>query len=106
MERSDSQYAQAKLAQLKSEYQVEVVADWADSDGQWTSGTWSRAELDRLHSAIDLMVEAMGGKDKFVHHLGGVTVRKSDIGTHGGGGACTSCEFIHQGILFFLDGCP
>ena len=84
MERSDSQYAQAKLAQLKSEYQVEVVADWADSDGQWTSGTWSRAELDRLHSAIDLMVEAMGGKDKFVHHLGGVTVRKSDIGTHGG----------------------
>ena len=75
MERSDSQYAQAKLAQLKSEYQVEVVADWADSDGQWTSGTWSRAELDRLHSAIDLMVEAMGGKDKFVHHLGGVTVR-------------------------------
>lgn len=84
MERSDSQYAQAKLAQLKSDYQVEVVADWEDSDGQWTSGTWSRAELDRLHSSIDLMVDAMGGKEKFVHHLGGVTVKKSDIGTHGG----------------------
>jgi hypothetical protein len=84
MEKSDSQYAQAKLAQLRAEYQVDVVADWGDGEGQWTPGTWSKAELDRLHSAIDLMVEAMGGKEPFVRHLGGVTVRKSDIGTHGG----------------------
>lgn len=84
MEQSDSQYAQAKLAQLKADYQVEVVSDWGDREGQWTPGTWSKAELDRLHKAIDLMVEAMGGKEEFIHHLGGVTVRKSDIGTHGG----------------------
>lgn len=84
MERSDSQYAQEKLAQLKADYQVDVVADWSESDGQWTPGAWSKAELDRLHHAIDLMVDAMGGKENFIEHLGGVTVRKADIGTHGG----------------------
>src|SRR5690242_14743499 len=84
MEQSDSQYAQVKLAQLKDDYQVEVVADWGNGDGTWKTGTWSRAELDKLHGAIDLMVNAMGGKEAFVKHLGGVTVKKSDIGTHGG----------------------
>jgi len=84
MEQSDHQYAQAKLAQLKEDYQVEVVADWGDGDGQWSPGTWSKTELDRLHHAIDLVVDVMGGKEKFIHHLGGVTVRKSDIGSHGG----------------------
>lgn len=84
MEPSDSQYAQAKLAQLKAEYQVEVVSDWGDANGQWTAGTWSKAELDKLHHAIDLIVDAMGGKEAFIHRLGGVTVRKSDIGSHGG----------------------
>jgi hypothetical protein len=84
MEQSDSQYAQAKRAQLKTDYQVDVVADWGDGEGKWLPGTWSKAELDKLHSAIDLMVNAMGGKEAFVRQLGGVTVRKSDIGTHGG----------------------
>lgn len=84
MEQSDSQYAQAKLAQLKADYQVEVVPDWGDGAGEWLPGSWSKAELDRLHRAIDLMVEAMGGKENFAQQLGGVTVRKSDIGSHGG----------------------
>ena len=84
MEPSDSQYAQAKLAQLKADYQVEVLSDWGEADGKWTPGTWSKTELDKLHNAIDLMVDAMGGTEQFIHHLGGVTVRKSDIGTHGG----------------------
>jgi hypothetical protein len=84
MEQSDSQYAQAKLAQLRADYQVDVVADWGGGEGQWTPGTWSKAELDRLHNAIDLMVDVMGGKEAFIRHLGGVTVRKSDIGSHGG----------------------
>jgi hypothetical protein len=84
MERSDYPYAQAKLEQLKADYQVDVVSDWGDRKGEWTPGTWSKAELDRLHNAIDLMVAAMGGKENFIRHLGGVTVRKADIGTHGG----------------------
>ena len=84
MEQSDSQYAQAKLAQLKADYQVEVLADWGNGQGEWKSGTWSKAELDRLHNSIDLIVNVMGGKEKFVNHLGGVTVKKADIGSHGG----------------------
>ena len=84
MEQSDSQYAQAKLAQLKADYQVEVLADWGNGQGEWKSGTWSKAELDRLQNAIDLIVNVMGSKEKFVHHLGGVTVKKADIGSHGG----------------------
>ena len=84
MERSDLQYAQAKLAQLKTDYEVDVVADWNESEGQWTAGTWSKVELDKLHHAIALLAEAMGGHENFARHLGGVTVRKADIGTHGG----------------------
>lgn len=84
MERSDFQYAQGKLAQLKADYQVDVVADWGEGNGQWTPGAWSKAELDKLHNAIDLMVDAMGGKEKFIEQLGGVTVQKLDIGAHGG----------------------
>ena len=84
MERSDFQYAQAMMAQLKEDYQVDVVADWGDGAGEWTPGTWSKAELDKLQHAIDLMVDAMGGNENFIRHLGGVTVKKSDIGTHGG----------------------
>ena len=30
MERSEAQLAQAKLAQLKADYQVDVLADWGD----------------------------------------------------------------------------
>lgn len=84
MERSDVDYAQAKLAQLKAAYNVDVIADWSESEGKWTPGFWSRAELDKLHQSIALLADAMGGNENFVHHLGGVTVKKADIGTHGG----------------------
>jgi hypothetical protein len=84
MEQSDFPYAGAKLAQLKEAYQVDVAADWGDADGKWNAGTWTKAELDKLHNAIELMADFMGGPEKFVRHLGGVTVRKADIGTHGG----------------------
>lgn len=87
MEQADYQYAQAKLAQLKTEYQVEVVADWGHGNpdpNTWERGTWTKAELDRLHDAICLMANIMGGNEKFVRNLGGVTVRKADIGSHGG----------------------
>ena len=84
MEQADSQYAQAKLAQLKGAYQVDILADWGDGEGEWKAGTWTKAELDRLHAQTVLMAGMMGGNEKFVHHLGGVTVKKSDIGSHGG----------------------
>lgn len=87
MEQTDYQYAQAKLAQLKIDYQVEVLADWGhgnpDPNG-WERGTWIKAELDRLHDAICLLANIMGGNEKFIRNLGGVTIRKADIGSHGG----------------------
>ena len=84
MERSDSQYAQGRLAQLKAEYQVDILADWGDGESEWKPGTWTRAELDRLHNAIGLVADSMGGSENFVQNLHGVTVRKADIGSHGG----------------------
>lgn len=84
MEKADAQYAQAKLAQLKGQYQVDVLADWGDGDREWTPGIWTRAELDRLDNAITLFANAMGESANFIRNLGGVTVKKSDIGTHGG----------------------
>jgi hypothetical protein len=84
MEKADAQYAQAKLAQLKGEYHVDVLADWGDSDREWQPGKWTKAELDRLHNSIVLLANSMGGNEKFVRNIGGATVKKADIGTHGG----------------------
>ncbi|MGB8983776.1 MAG: hypothetical protein WCC12_18040 [Anaerolineales bacterium] len=87
MQRNDYQYAQAKLAQLKGEYQVDILADWGHGNpdpDEWRPGTWTKAELDRLHNTICLISDLMGGNEKFVRNLGGVTVRKADIGSHGG----------------------
>lgn len=88
MEKSDAQFAETKLGQLKADFQVDILADWGyeqpDGGGEWKTGIWMKAELDKLHSAIVLIADVMGGKDKFVRNLGGVTVRKADIGSHGG----------------------
>lgn len=88
MERSEAQIAETKLAQLKADYKVDVLADWGfenpDGAGEWKAGTWKITELDKLQNAIGLLVDVMGGNEKFVQNLGGVTVRKADIGTHGG----------------------
>ncbi len=84
MEQADAQYAQAKLAQLKGEYQVDVLTDWGDGEGSWKPGIWTRAELDRLHNSISLLANLMGESANFIRNLGGVTVKKADIGTHGG----------------------
>ena len=84
MERSEAEVAQTKLTQLKSDYQVDVLADWGDGEGEWKPGTWMKAELDKLHNAITLLADTMRGNEKFIRNLGGVTVKKADIGTHGG----------------------
>jgi len=84
MERSDYPSAQGQLTQLKSDYQVEVLADWGDGGGEWQPGTWTKAELDKLHNQIVLMAGFMGGNEKFAQNLGGVTVRKADMGSHSG----------------------
>ena len=80
MDQSDYQYAQAKLAQLKADYQVDVASDWGDNNGAWNSGTWTKAELDKLQDTIALLANALCGNDKFIRYLGGVTIKKADIG--------------------------
>ncbi len=85
MEKTEIQFATEKLKQLQDEFRVEVLADWgADSDGSWRSGKWTKAELERLHRAIDLLADVMGGSDRFIQNLNGVTIQKADIGAHGG----------------------
>jgi len=84
MDKADVQYAQAKLAQLKGEYQVDVLVDWGDGDREWQPGKWTKVELERLHNSITLLANVMGESANFIRNLGGVTVKKSDIGTHGG----------------------
>lgn len=100
MEQTDYQYAQAKLAQLKMDYQVDVLADWGYGNpdaNEWKPGTWTSKELDRLHDAICLMANIMGGNERFVRNLGGVMVKKSDIGSHGG-------EALSQRVSFSIKG--
>jgi len=85
METADTQFASEKLKQLQEEFRVEILADWgAGSDGSWQSGRWLKEELDRLYRTINLLSTAMGGSDKFIQNINGVTIKKGDIGSHGG----------------------
>jgi len=85
MEISDIQTASEKLVQLKSEYRVELLPDWGESsDGAWQKGNWVYDELDKLHRFIGLFAGAVGGSANFIKNIGGVQVKKADIGSHGG----------------------
>ena len=88
MERPDMHPAKEKLAWLRSDFQVDILSEWGDSgsgDGsQPKVGIWTVPELDRLHKTLALLAEAMGGGENFIRNLSGVTVKKSDIGSHGG----------------------
>ncbi len=85
MESSEIQFVEAKLKELKNQFNVEVLTDWgAGTDGTWKPGLWVRDEIERLDRYIGLLAGFMGGSDKFVQNLNGVTFKKSDIGSHGG----------------------
>jgi hypothetical protein len=85
MEHTDIQFATEKLQQLKSQFSIDILPDWGPgADGNWQAGTWLKDELERLHRTVDLLAVAMGGSDRFINNLNGVTIKKADIGTHGG----------------------
>lgn len=84
MKHLEANSAAERLNYLKSNYKVDVVTDWGEADGGWKDGTWSITELDKLHDTLTLFANTMGGGEHFAKHLGGVTVKKADIGSHGG----------------------
>lgn len=84
MNQSDAQYATDKLAQLKSIFEVDIDRDWGEETGSWQMGFWAKEELDRLQNVLESFASYIGGHEKFKEYTGGVTVKKADIGTHGG----------------------
>ena len=85
MQTADVQVAAEKLKQLQDDFRVKVESDWGTaSDGAWQSGSWLKDELDRLQRTINLLAATMGGNDRFIQNINGVTFKKGDIGTHGG----------------------
>ena len=85
MEMSDLQQVTERLNQLRSEFQIDILADWGPgADGSWQRGKWAKDELDRLLDFVGLLAEAMGGSAQFVKNIGGVRVKKTNIGAHGG----------------------
>jgi hypothetical protein len=80
----DSQYAEEKLAALKSMFQVEIQKDWGGEAASWQAGSWSREELDRLFTTLMCFAECMGGGNKIGECTGGVTIFRREMGTHGG----------------------
>ncbi len=85
MQSSEIQLVEAKLKSLKDQFNVAVLADWGPgTDGTWKPGLWTQDEIERLERYVGLLAGFMGGSDKFMQNINGVTFKKSDIGLHGG----------------------
>jgi hypothetical protein len=85
MKEFEAHSASERLAQLTSEFRVEVLFDWGPrEDGSWGEGSWSREDLNHLYDTLALLANTLGGREKFVHYLDGVVVEKSEIGSHAG----------------------
>jgi hypothetical protein len=84
MHQSEAQSAIDRVTALKSQYQVDIDQDWGDSSGSWQSGSWTIGELDQIHNILDCFASCIGGPNKLGECTGGVTVKKAEIGTHGG----------------------
>lgn len=101
MTQSDSQQAVEKLGRLREDFQVKVLTEWGESGSgggeEAKPGLWTIPELDRLHAALSLLAGAMGGGANFIRNLETVTVRKSDIGSHGGEALANKVSFSVRG---------
>ncbi|MBC7878508.1 MAG: hypothetical protein H7Y59_15160 [Anaerolineales bacterium] len=99
MKHFEAHSAAEKLAYLQSIYHVDVLPDWGDGESQWKDGTWSIGELDKLDHAVTLLANAMGGEDRFIQHLGGVIVKKREMGSHGGEAMQHRVSFSNKGTF-------
>lgn len=84
MNQDDISYANGKIEELKSIFSVDILPDWGEEAGTWKPGFWAKEELDRLQSIVSCLADCIGGPEKLRVYTGGVTVKKADIGTHGG----------------------
>lgn len=84
MNRSEAQQAVEKMSRLKSDFRVELLSDWGDEADTWREGSWTLEELDRLYNVLNCLSDCLGGPEKLRDWTGGVSVRKADMGTHGG----------------------
>ena len=106
MPKTDAKQALDKLGRLNEEFQVDVLTEWGESGSgggggseEAKPGAWTIAELDRLHDTLTLLSNAMGGNQNFVKNLVKVTVKKSDIGSHGGEAVAHKVSFSEKGSL-------
>jgi hypothetical protein len=101
MKESDARSASRKLARLKSDFQVDVLADWGNGDStggeSWQAGSWAMDELDCLYDTILLLANAIGGNGRIAQQMGGVTVQKTDIGSHAGEALAHQVSFSKTG---------
>ena len=99
MEQTESHSADEKLENLRSNYQVEILTDWGakNVEGVWQKGLWTLPELDKLHSSLELLANLMGGNDRFIRNLGKVTIKKAEIGAHGGEALAHKVSFSTKG---------
>jgi hypothetical protein len=101
MSQLDSGQAVEKMARLKTDFQVEVQTEWGESgsggEGEAKLGAWTLTELDRLHDTVSLLSEAMGGNGNLIRNLVKVTVKKSNIGSHGGEALAHRVSFSVKG---------
>jgi hypothetical protein len=84
MHQADLDYVKEKLTRLKAEFAVDVLRDWGDDTGTWQAGSWAKDELDKLLNTLNCFADTIGGSQKLRTYTGGITVRKADIGSHGG----------------------
>jgi len=100
IEKTQSQKATEELQQLRSEFSVDILADWGeDSDGIWHKGNWTINELEKLYKSIGLLASAMGGPEKIIQNLNGITIRKADVGSHGGEALSHSVSLSTKGTF-------
>jgi hypothetical protein len=81
-----SEYRVNLMEQWKQEYE-EIIRYLLERLNQYKAlmkDSWSKSETDRLFNAISLLSDVMGGRNKFIQNVGGVSLRKADIGSHGG----------------------
>jgi len=101
MNKSETQSALERLTRLRSEFKVDVLADWGEAvsagKGSGQAGNWFREELDRLYDTIRLLADAVGGNGRLVELLGGVTVQKKEIGSHAGEAVAHQVSFSKNG---------